>query len=503
MITPIWMALPPEVHSALLSSGAGPGPLLSAAAAWTALSDEYVATAAELTSVLTITQSGQWEGRGAEQYLAAHTPYLAWLNQAGVNTAGAAAQLETAASSYTAALATMPTLAELAVNRTTLSVLVATNFFGLNTIPIAVTEADYARMWLQAATTMAVYQSISATTLAAIPQTAPAPSIVHSGAQADSAVWTDPIEQWLAWSEHFSSMYRMLKRVLTNPLGTLIQVIIDFASDPAAAAVTWLPLFYLFAYAATFALLGTPIYAAIMGPAAATAIPLALGFSGLATMAQVPTAQLPFPTSEPHNLPTTAAIPTTPTSTVSTPQPPAPASASPTPTAAPPVPNPPPAAGTPPLYYAVTGAGPNVGFGPPLHQHAPDAASRSRDIGETAAATAVTAAARKSRTNRRRSADVKERGYRYEFLASADTTTTPVANDDTRVTASVYGSPLGSTVPTIKSGLHAAKGMTTLTSDTFGATAKVPMVPQSWAAEESHQTSGTMTDETAAHVAQP
>src|SRR6202008_3016977 len=283
MTAPVWMALAPEIHSAQLSSGPGPGGLLAAAAGWSSLSTTYASAANELTEILGAAQTGAWQGPSAEQYVAAHAPYLAWLMRAGANSASVAAQHETAAAAYTTALAAMPTLLELAANHAIHAVLAATNFFGINTIPIALNEADYVRMWVQAATTMATYQAVSGSALASAPRTTSAQPVVNTNSVTAAA--SDPPSS----GNFFTDLFNQLTQLIQDPSGAISAIM----ANPSA----WFPLLFFIGYEAFFIPFGNTFWSIVLSSpawlafivgvalnpsaAAPAAIPAAVGAGGV------------------------------------------------------------------------------------------------------------------------------------------------------------------------------------------------------------------------------
>jgi len=169
-------ALPPEINSARMYSGAGSGPMLSASAAWSQLAAEMRSAAASYNSIVSGLTSGSWQGPASTSMAAAAAPYAAWMNATAAQAEQTAAQAQAAVSAYESAFGMTVPPAEVAANRIQLASLVATNILGQNTPAIAATEALYSEMWAQDAAAMYGYAGSSATASQLTPFTAPQPT---------------------------------------------------------------------------------------------------------------------------------------------------------------------------------------------------------------------------------------------------------------------------------------------------------------------------------------
>jgi len=133
--------------------------MLQAAAAWETLAISLETQAEELAASLAALQ-GSWQGSASEQAVTATTPMVVWLRTTALQAQKRAMQAIAQANAYTVAMVTTPPLPEIEMNHVTHAVLEATNFLGVNAVPIGVNEADYfLRMWNQAAFAMEAYQA--------------------------------------------------------------------------------------------------------------------------------------------------------------------------------------------------------------------------------------------------------------------------------------------------------------------------------------------------------
>lgn len=175
---PTFTWLPPEINSALMYSGAGSGPLFTAAAAWNGLATELSDAASSFNSVVTGLADGAWRGPASMAMAAAAAPYVSWLNAAAAQAEAAGAQAAAAATGFeTAKAATVPPAAVTA-NRAQLATLVATNFLGQNTPAIFATEFEYMEMWAQDVAAMFGYHGAATAAAAMLPAFSAPPNLL-------------------------------------------------------------------------------------------------------------------------------------------------------------------------------------------------------------------------------------------------------------------------------------------------------------------------------------
>ncbi|MEB3032661.1 PPE family protein [[Mycobacterium] nativiensis] len=215
-------ALPPEIVSAWMYSGAGSGPLMSAASAWSALATELESSAASAHSVISELSGEQWTGPAATTMTAAVAPYLAWLHTTSAAAQHASSQAMASAAAFEAAHAATVPPPVIVANRAQLAALVAWNLLGQNTPAILATEAHYLEMWAQDTLAMLGYSTASANA-AALSPISPAPQP------------TNPAGSALASASAAGGLQQELTQALTTLQGTLQTVASPLGSSTATA----------------------------------------------------------------------------------------------------------------------------------------------------------------------------------------------------------------------------------------------------------------------------
>jgi PPE-repeat protein len=208
--------LAPEINSARMHCGPGSESMISAAAAWDRLAGRlndmaaaYTATTSELAQRL--------RGPAAETMRQAAAGQIDWLKTAAAQAQMAAAQARAAASAYESTLAAMAPPAAINAIRAQRISLASTNPLGQGGPAIADAEAEYERMWAQAADALNGYVRASAEASRMTPFSSPAGD---AGPPRGNWTLTTAPEVVSTGQEVMSTIPDVLRELASSPLAT-------------------------------------------------------------------------------------------------------------------------------------------------------------------------------------------------------------------------------------------------------------------------------------------
>lgn len=173
-----YAATPPEITSSLMYAGPGVGPMLGATAAWDGLASGLSASAAQYASVIG-SLDGVWSGASAMAMRTSAIRFLQWLTQTATMAQQTAMSTQLAAEAFTTAFTMTVPPEVIALNRSELAILVATNILGQNSAAIAANQAEYAEFWATDVAAMYGYQASAQAATAALPTFTDPPQVAN------------------------------------------------------------------------------------------------------------------------------------------------------------------------------------------------------------------------------------------------------------------------------------------------------------------------------------
>ncbi|WP_272893406.1 PPE family protein, partial [Mycobacterium marinum] len=257
-------ALPPEINSARIYAGPGPGSLSAAAVSWASLAAELQTAASYYQSVVSGLTSGGWLGPASLSMASAFWPYVTWTSMVATQAGEAANQAALAVTAYETALAMTVPPPVVAANRVQLATLTATNFFGQNSPAIAATEAAYSEMWAQDALAMYDYAANSASACALTVLNSPPEVVNPAGAATQTTAVTQATAASGAQAAAVAGTDQLSLAGLVSAVPTILGGLASPTSALTAATSSLLPELGttpIYALPSYFMAAGTPLYA--------------------------------------------------------------------------------------------------------------------------------------------------------------------------------------------------------------------------------------------------